>query len=73
MLLPRRWYLAVLTAWGPMLLGGVGLYAKLIHPEVPTRPSSMLWLPLLLLGVPLVALAGGFLGRWYARRRRWEA
>ncbi|HEX5045323.1 MAG TPA: hypothetical protein VFV75_20680 [Candidatus Polarisedimenticolaceae bacterium] len=66
-LVPRWWILAVLTAWGPLLLGGVGLYVKLRHDT--TMPSLRFFLLSLVLP-PLLALAGGLLGRWWTRRTR---
>jgi hypothetical protein len=67
MLLPRRWYLAVLTAWGPMLMGCLGLYVKVAHPGPFPRVRA---LAVMLLVWPCVAVAGGFLGMWIARHRR---
>ena len=59
-LVPRRWYLALLTAWGPLVLGLIGLTVKLIN----GRPVPY-WrfLALTILGVPGAALLFGFLGR----------
>ncbi len=59
-LVPHRWYLAVLTAWGPLLLGAIGLTAKL----ATGRPVPY-WsfLATTLLGVPALALLFGYLGR----------
>ena len=64
-LLPRWWMLALLSAWGPFLLGGVGLYVKLRHQTVFPRPMFLV----LSLTVPvLLAVSGGLLGRWWIRR-----
>ena len=66
-LLPRWWMLALLSAWGPVLLGGVGLYVKLRHQTVFPRLTFLV----LTLALPLVlAVAGGRLGRWWVRRAR---
>ena len=66
-LLPRWWMLALLSAWGPVLLGGVGLYVKLRHQTVFPRLGFLV----LTLALPLVlAVAGGLLGRWWVRRAR---
>ena len=65
LLLPRLWFVALLTAWGPVLLGAVGLYVKLRH-ETAFPRARFLILSLVL--PPLLALAGGLLGRWWIRR-----
>ena len=59
-LVPRRWYLALLTAWGPLVLGLMGLAVK----PVNARPIPY-WrfLALTILGVPGFALLFGYLGR----------
>lgn len=59
-LVPRRWYLALLTAWGPLVLGLIGLTAKLMNggPLPYWR-----FLALTILGVPGFALLFGYLGR----------
>ena len=67
LLLVRQWFLAVLTAWGPLLMGGLGLYVKLRHPGEFPRASFLL---VSLCGAPLLALAGGWLGRWFVLGRR---
>ena len=66
-LVPRRWYLALLAAWGPVVLGAVGLVAKLANGgAVP----YWRFLATNLLGVPAVALLFGYLGM---RARRPQA
>jgi len=66
-ILPRWWILALLTAWGPLLLGSVALYVKLVHHTVFPRLTFLVFT----LVVPsLLALTGGFLGRWWIRQRR---
>ena len=67
LLLPRRWYLATLTAWGPLLVGGVSLYVKLTNDEV--RVSTKLLLASLVV-IPVLALLCGLAGRWFILRRR---
>jgi hypothetical protein len=67
LLVPRWWLLAVLTAWGPLLLGSVGLYVKLRHHAQFPHPRFLV----LSLVVPSVlAIAGGLLGRWWILQRR---
>ena len=63
----NRWYLAVIAAWGPALLGAVGLFAKLRAGG--NYPKSS-FLVLTLCAAPLVSLAGGFAGRVMGRRKR---
>ena len=63
----RRWPLASLAAWGPMLMGGFGLLSKVVGGgEFPYWPFV-----LVLLSLPLAcALFGGWLGSRLRRRRR---
>ena len=65
-LVPRWWMFSLLTAWGPLLMGGVGLYVKLRHETVFPRGHV---LALTLVVPPVLALAGGLLGRWIKLRR----
>ena len=59
-LVPRRWYLAVITAWGPLFLGAMGLVAKLAHGG-PIPYWS--FLATTLLGLPALAVLFGYVGR----------
>jgi hypothetical protein len=65
LLVPRWWWLALFTAWGPVLLGGVGLYVKLRH---QTAFPNVRFLVLSLTFPPLLAVAGGLLGRRWGPR-----
>ena len=67
LLVPRWWLLALLTTWGPALLGSVALYVMLRHQTDFPRPR---FLVLSLVAPPLIALAGGGMGRWWMRSRR---
>jgi hypothetical protein len=69
-LVPRRWYVAVSGAWGPVLLstfmlGAVAL--RLGEPAAAPRAFAGFWL-LALVGFPAFALAWGYAGAWL---RRW--
>ena len=58
-LLPRRWYLAVLSAWGPLLVSAPGLLVPLSRGQATPYWSYIL---LGLVGAPAVAVAAGFAG-----------
>jgi hypothetical protein len=59
-LVPQRWYLALLTAWGPLAIGLLGLATRL---RIGGPFPYWSFLALEILGVPGVALAFGYLGR----------
>ncbi len=64
-LVPRRWYLALLAAWGPVTLGLLGLITKLVSGAAVPYWS---FLALVLVFVPAVALLFGYLGTRAVRR-----
>jgi hypothetical protein len=69
-LVPRAWYVAILAAWGPVLL----TLPMLLGPRVgtPSSPADQMQQGLLgVVVVPLAALAFAFLGTRV--RRRFEA
>ena len=64
-LLPRRWYVASVAAWGPVLLGSAGLVAKVSRGGAMPRWSFLI---AALLIIPAVCLMFGFGGSWLRRR-----
>jgi len=66
-LVPKRWYVAALSAWGPALMALLTLTAKAVHGQGPPLDARFLVLSLLI--APAVALASGILGKTVAGRR----
>ncbi len=64
-LLPRRWYVASVAAWGPVLFGILGLVAKLSRGGPMLRWSFLIET---LLMIPAACLMFGFGGSWLRRR-----
>ena len=60
-LVPRRWYVSLLGAWGPFAFGLVGLFVKLANGGLMRN-----WriLALTLLAAPAMAMLFGYLGAW---------
>jgi hypothetical protein len=72
MLVPSRWYVAGFAAWGAVFLAAlfgmaeVGAYLR-GNPVPPITDPRRLGYLYFLLGIPSVALLGGFLGRTLVR------
>lgn len=62
----RRWYLAVVLAWGAILMGAISL---MVRTRRGGSPMEWLLTSALLLGIPALSLLGGFTGD---RVRRWR-
>ena len=62
-LVPSRWYVALLTAWGPTLMGSLALLLRL---SLGAPPGWDFVLPALA-GVPTLALVAGYSGMRLSR------
>ena len=70
-LMPSRWYVAVLTAWGALLLGvlfGVSDFIAYMRGTLMANPN-LLWHLYLLILIPAVALLGGYAGSKLGSKR----
>jgi hypothetical protein len=71
---PKYWLVAPVSSWGSVLFGllymqGALLQAEGYQPDPdPTDPPYIVFALLVLLGPPLLSLAGGFAGRLIGRR-----
>jgi hypothetical protein len=69
-LLPRQWYVAVISAWGPVLISTfmlVALVFRLGEPAGAPGAFAGFWL-LALIVFPAFAFASGYVGAWLRRR-----
>ena len=71
LIVPKRWYLAVLNAWGPLLLAGGGLLVAIRMGRVTEVLSGLLPILVVMPGTSLLsALAGALMRQRLHRRMR---